>query len=266
MKNYAVGVGLIALACQASGATGSWQALAPLPEPNAAFVCGRVGGSIVVLGGTNWANGRKNWLQAVHAFDLETLQWTTLAPLTQPMAYSVASERGAGMIVAGGTTGEAPLSGALRVEPTLQVVSLKAGVATPSVLCAGGLVGDQLIFVGGTDSAVNVAGFRRDAFAWDVRTGEQRALPPYPEPAFGIGSAVVVGDELLVFGGCRFDAANGKVVNLTGAHAFSVTRNQWRDLRPMIHAARALTAVRLDDRHVYLAGGARDDPEPDSCS
>lgn len=261
MKNYATGVSLVMLGCNVAGGAGPWQQLAALPEPNAAFACGIVQGKIVVMGGTNWANGRKNWLKTVHAFDVEKLQWSTLAPLTQSLAYPVVGDVGQGMLVAGGTTGEAPFAGSILAQKYPVIDQLKPGVATPSVLSAGGMVGGKLIFVGGTDSAVNVAGFRRDAFAWDTRTGQQHALPSYPGPAFGVGAAATVGDELLVFGGCRFDAQSGKVVNLADAYAFSVRRNEWRALKPMPHPVRGLTPLRLDDRHIYLGGGARNDPE-----
>ena len=261
IKKWAAFVGIIMLGGPAPGPASPWQRLATLPEPNAAFACGRVEGKIVVMGGTNWANGRKNWLKTVHAFDLEKLEWSTLAPLPQPLAYPVVGDKGGGMLAAGGTTGEAPFTGVIVAEKFPAVIQLGTGVATPSVLCAGGMIGDKLIFVGGTDSAVNLAGFRRDAFAWDARTGEQHPLPAYPGPAFGIGTGVAAGDELLVFGGCRFDASSGQVVNLTEARAFSVRRNEWRALKPMPQAVRGIAAVRLDDRHFYLGGGCRNDPE-----
>lgn len=233
----------------------------PLPEPNAAFACGRVGRNIVVIGGTNWAGGRKNWLRSVHNFDPEKLRWTTLAPLEQPLAHPVMGEFGDGMIVAGGTMGERPFTGALWMEKSRTVITRERGIATPAVLCAGGLIGDKLILVGGTDSASNPAGFRREVFSWDMRTHERSSVPLYPGPAFGVGSAAVLGDELLVFGGCRFEASEGKVANLADAYAFSFRRNEWRTLQSMPYAVRALTSVRLDERYAYLAGGARNEPE-----
>src|SRR6476620_6071574 len=108
MNKHAAGVGLAILGCSAASGADSWEPLAPLPAPNAAFACARVSGRILVVGGTNWAGGRKNWLTTVHAFDLKKLQWSTLAPLTQPLAYPVVGEIDGGMLAAGGTTGEAP--------------------------------------------------------------------------------------------------------------------------------------------------------------
>ncbi len=261
LKKWAAIVGIIILSGPLMSAAGPWQRIASLPEPNAGFACGRVDGKIVVMGGTNWAGGRKNWLKTVHALDLEKLEWSTLAPLPQPLAYPVAGGKGKGMIVAGGTTGEAPFASVILVEKVPAIVQLDTGVSTPSVLCAGGVVGDKLIFVGGTDSATNLEGFRRDAFAWNVRTGEQHPLPPCPGPAFAIGTGVAADDELLVFGGCRFDASSGQVVNLVDAWAFSARRSEWRALSSMPQAVRGLAVVRLDERHFYLGGGCRNDPE-----
>lgn len=258
---FIAGIGIVLLGWSVPGSARSWEQLASLPEPNAGFAYGRVEGRIIVMGGTNWADGKKNWLRTVHAFDPGNLQWSSLPPLDQSLAYPIAGETPRGIIAAGGTSGEAPFTDAILVEGFPAVVRSKPGIATPSVLSAGGLVGEKLIFVGGTDSAGNVAGFHRKAFAWDIRTGEQHLLPPYPGPASGIGSAVVVGDELLFFGGCRFDAQSGKVVNLNEAYAFSVGRNEWRVLKPMPHAVRALTPVRLDGRYIYLGGGCKNEPE-----
>lgn len=258
-KGWAI-VATVAAVCCLHGAPGPWESLAPLPEANAGFAIGRVQRSIVVMGGTNWANGGKNWLRSVHAFDLEALQWTTLAPLAQPLAYAVAVSHDGGLLAVGGTTGEVPFRGSVLVRPDLAVAERERGVTTPVVLSAGGLAAGRVVLVGGTDSAANVAGFRCEALAWEPATAAEHPLPPIPGPPFGIGTAVGVGDELLVFGGCRPVPRPEQVANLADAWAFSVRQNEWRALSPMPHAARGVAAVALGDRFVYLAGGCRDEP------
>jgi len=253
-------VATVAAVCCLHGAPGPWQSLPPLPEANAGFAIGRVQRSIVVIGGTNWANSRKNWLRSVHAFDLENLRWTTLAPLAQPLAYAVAVGHDGGLLAVGGTTGEAPFRGSVLVRSDLTVAGREGGLPTPVVLSAGGLVAGRVVLVGGTDSAANVAGFRRAALAWEPASGAEHPLPPIPGPPFGIGTAVGVGNELLVFGGCWPVPRPEQVANLADAWAFSVRRNEWRALSPMPHAARGVAAVALGDRYVYLAGGCRDEP------
>ena len=100
---------------------------------------------------------------------------------------------------------------------------ITSGIAVPAVLAAGAQLGDELIWVGGSDDAANAAGFRRDAFAWNVRTGEQRTLAPYPGPALGVATATNAGDELFVFGGAGWNDSTKAIFNLTDAYAFSAT-------------------------------------------
>jgi len=49
-----------------------WEKLPPLPEPHGGFICGALGEKIVVLGGTNWKDGTKRWLDAIWTFEPRT--------------------------------------------------------------------------------------------------------------------------------------------------------------------------------------------------
>jgi len=239
----------------------SWQDLPPMPEPNGGFMCGALPDAIVVVGGTNWAGGEKQWLRSVHRLDLSSLRWSSLPLLTQPLAYAVSDVDAKGLIIAGGTTGTAIFQGRVRVVGTTVTEDPNRGLSRPAVLSAGALVGDELIIVGGSDDAANAQGLLRLTHAWNIHTGERRALPDYPGPAFGSAAAVSVAGELFVFGGFRWDARTSAVVNLTDAYAFSPRTNQWRQLGALPRAVRGHAAVALDDRHIYLAGGYQESPQ-----
>jgi N-acetylneuraminic acid mutarotase len=64
-----------------------------------------------------------------------------------------------------------------------------------------------------------------------------------------------VGGELFVFAGAKWNPETDGVMNVTGAYAYSVARNQWRELRPCPAAVRGVTAVPLSESTIYLAGG-----------
>jgi len=251
----------LVVAYAANASAGAWQKLPPLPESNGGFICADWDGRVLVLGGTNWVGDEKKWLTGVHLFDPAGQRWETLKPLTQPLAHALVGSTPWGLVVAAGSTGNAPFKALLRLEQGQVIVQDSPILDSPAVAAAGGLVGGELIVVGGTDDVANVAGFRRDAFAWNVHTGEQRVLPPYPGPALGITASVVVADELLVFGGASWDTITQKVTNLSGAFAFSPGRNSWRNLRMMPVGVRALAAVQLDENRIYLAGGVQNDAE-----
>lgn len=236
-----------------------WQALPPLPEANGGFVSAEVPGALLVVGGTNWIAGEKQWLRTVHRLDLATLRWDSLEPLAQPLAYALGGRSAAGPIFVGGTTGTEAFQGAVRVTGRKVASEAAHGVTVPAVISAGGQIGDELIWAGGTDDAANVKGFRRDAFAWNTHTGVRRTLPSYPGPAFGTAASAVAGEEVFIFGGARWDESTQAVVNLREAFAFAPRKNTWRRLNPLPSAVRGLAAVTLDNRHVYLGGGYKDD-------
>ncbi|MBL9215712.1 MAG: hypothetical protein JNG83_09580, partial [Opitutaceae bacterium] len=228
----ALAVTTLLAAAEAAAAAAGWEELPPLPAPNGGQAAGAAGGKVIVVSGTNWEGGVKNWLKAVHEFDPARRAWRTRGNLEQAQAYSLAVESHGSLLVLGGSTGAGPFGGVARVDAHGASQSPQGGLATPAVLAAGGRIGHELFFVGGTDDAANVAGFRRDAFAWDLQTGRQRALEPYPGQGLGSAGGAAAGGELFVFGGARWDAENKAIVNLTAAYAYSPQTGKWRPLAP----------------------------------
>lgn len=249
---------VIGLAGTISAAAASWQKLPALPESNGGASMGAVAGQIVVVGGTNWRDGTKHWLKTVHRYDPSTSQWTSRETLPEPFAYGMVTMTDGALVVLGGTTGSAPFAGSIRVEPKQVTSRMDGGIKVPAVLSAGGRIGDEFIFTGGTDDAANTSAFRRDTFAVNLATGAQRTLPLFPGKPMGMPGTVVTADELFIFGGCAWDSVKKGALNLSESYALSVRRNTWRALKPLPQAVRGLAAVLIDDQHVYLAGGFTD--------
>src|SRR5258706_10547531 len=65
---------LLQLATPASIFAG-WETLPPLPAPNGGFACGALAGKIVVLGGANWKDNTKHWLDVIWVFDPASEKW-----------------------------------------------------------------------------------------------------------------------------------------------------------------------------------------------
>ena len=84
-------------------------------------------------------------------------------------------------------------------------------------------------------------------------------LPPYPEAGLTTGTAVAVDGRILVFGGARWDATARTVINHAAAHAYDTRTQRWSALPPLRHANRGITAITLDPRRIYLAGGYEND-------
>ncbi len=81
------------------------------------------------------------------------------------------------------------------------------------------------------------------------------ALPDYPGKPFAICASAVIGEELFVFGGANWDAANETVSNTTACFAYSVKTGQWRRLKTFPLDVRGHAAVALDEHRIYIAGG-----------
>ncbi|MFN0078087.1 MAG: Kelch repeat-containing protein [Prosthecobacter sp.] len=235
-----------------------WEALPALPEPNGGFICGVAGGRIVVAGGTNWEGGKKNWLKTVHLFDEERRQWSTRADWEVKRAYGVCFQDDRGMLIAGGSDGASPVRCLVSLDGVNQGMTKDNDLPANFVLSAGGRVGKKFYVVGGTDDAANIAGITGTTHVISS-SGKAERLADYPGKPFAVAASAVVGEGLFVFGGMNYDEASKAPVNATEAHAFSPAKNSWRKLEPLAVANRGLTAVTLDERHIYLAGGYTDD-------
>jgi hypothetical protein len=234
-----------------------WERLAPLPEPNGGAACGGMAGRIVVAGGTNWVRGEKQWLREIHEFDPRLNTWRTRERLDEPIAYAVAATVGSELLIIGGTTGAAARHGSFVIAANRETV-MDRDPAVVAILSAGGLVGHEIVWVGGTDAMDRLSTIHGRVWAWDRRFQRLRSLEPYPIEGVALAGAIAVGKELLVFGGARWDPASGAVQNRADAHAISPSRNAWRTLCDLPHPVRLIAAVPVDESRIYLAGGYRD--------
>lgn len=237
-----------------STAQAEWEMLPPLPDPNGGFIGGHHHGKIVVVGGTNWEGGKKNWLRKIREFDPMRNAWGSTKNFETPVAYAVSMQNGSQLAFVGGTDGRQPL----RVHATLSdVKTVLHALPDSTVLAAGGNMDGWMILVGGTDDAANLSGVTRMTHA--IMSGDVKRLADYPGKPFATAASAVVREELFVFGGMNYDAEAKLPVNTTEAYAFSLEKNAWRKLTPLAAPTRGLSAVTLDDNHIYIAGGYRDD-------
>ncbi|MBK8036811.1 MAG: hypothetical protein IPK22_06685 [Verrucomicrobiaceae bacterium] len=222
-----------------------WEQLPPLPEPNGGFVATTVDGKIEVRGGTNWSGGEKNWLKFVRQYSPASQKWSALPDLKSPLAYGISIGGKGHVLDFGGTDGSRPL----RV----------FGAPSELVLACGGVRDfNQLVFAGGTNDPSNLLGLCRRTWSHNGKSGFKQ-LADYPGKPFGLAGSEMVGEELFVFGGMNYDKVNKAAVNTAEAYAFSPEKNVWRKLASLAAPTRGLTAVTLDDGHIYIAGGYRDD-------
>lgn len=236
----------------------TWERLARLPVGNGGFITATIGGNIVIAGGTTWQGDVKTWLDQIWVYEPARNTWRESDRLAAPLAYGVTGHGADTGWFAGGSSGKETHRLLWRIDRSLtpqRVATLESGV----VYAAGGRIGDKLYVVGGSDDqgALDRVGSR--CFAFDLKTGAATRLADYPEAGLMTGTAAAVGEKLYVFGGARWDAGKKTVVNHKTAHAYSVVTGKWTPLSPLPHPGRGYTAVALDERHIFIAGGYRDD-------
>ncbi len=239
-------------------ASSAWERLASLPVPNGGFFSGLVHGKIIVAGGTTWKGDTKIWLDRIWAYDPGRNQWQEKGRLPSRVAYPVSAYDGRTVWFASGSSGPRTDQGLWRMD-TAGAPKRIAKIDDAFVYACGGIIGSRLYAVGGTDDQAKVDRVTNTFRAIDLSTGIVSRLANYPESGLTTGTAVVVGESLFVFGGARWDAQRATVQNHSAAYAYSVTQKHWAALPPLPHPVRGVTAVALDARRIYLAGGYRND-------
>jgi len=239
-------------------ASAAWERLAPLPVPNGGFIGTVNGDRIIAAGGVTWQGDAKIWLSGIWSYDPARNAWNEIGNLPAPLAYSVSGFAGATVWFAGGSSGESTQRSLWRIDPG-QPPRVVAPIDAALVYAAGGLIGTTLYAAGGTDDQAAIERITNRFVGIDVRSGQTTRLPDYPEASLTTGTAAVVGGKLYVFGGARWDPVAKTVVNHASAHVFSPDTNRWERLPPLPHPGRGFNAVALDDRHILVAGGYRND-------
>jgi N-acetylneuraminic acid mutarotase len=232
----------------------TWERRAPLPVPNGGFIAAALGNRLVVAGGTTWEGETKRWLDRIWTYDPAADRWSEAGGLAGAVAYPVSAQTGDTLWWAGGSGGAEAHRALWTLGSDLRP-RLVSRLAEGFVYAAGAAVGLDLHVIGGTDDQAALDRSTRRFRSLDLGNGRITELPPYPESGFIIGTAAAVGGRIFVFGGARWDEGARTVVNHAGVHAFETANRRWSALPSLPRANRGLTAVVLDPRRIYLAGG-----------
>jgi len=238
----------------------NWEPLAPLPEPNGGSISGAVGDQLILLGGTNWKDDVKQWITRIHAYDPKANAWRESGVLAAPLAYAATGEHAGALWFASGSSGTNTHKAVWKIDRTGMVKNVFT-LGSGFVLAGGAIVGSSLYVLGGTDDMNHIERATNTFLAIDLLRGHTTKLPDYPEPSFITGASAACGSRFFAFGGARWNAASNTVANHSSAHEFDTTTKRWEKLAPLPYAVRGLTALALDERHILLAGGYKNDPE-----
>lgn len=237
-----------------------WQRLAPLPEPNGGFIAGTVGDDLVVLGGTNWRNDAKHWLDKIWIYRNAEQTWRPAGILSSAIAYAAAGQNHDGIWFVGGSDGQRTHQQLYRLDTGLKLQSVTQ-VAERFVYAGAAMAGNDLYVLGGATDAADLKNLSDRFFAIDLASGKLRRLPSYPGGKVTLPVLVTLGERIHVFSGATFDATRGQVANVATAYAYSIPHAQWSRIKSYPFAVRGLAGVALDDRHIFLGGGYKSEAE-----
>lgn len=241
-----------------AASSGGWQRLAPLPVGNGGFVSAALNGEIVIAGGTTWKDDTKSWLDQIWIYDPARNAWRDGGRLPVALAYATTGTDRSSLWFAGGSSGTSTHLVLWKMEPG-GAVRRSATLERGFVYGSGAVIGSTLYTVGGSDDQSKLDHITNAFHGINLRTGALTRLPNYPEAGLSTGTAAAIGDRLYVFGGAQWDPAKATVVNHSAAHVYATNAKAWTPLPPLPHPGRGITAVTLDDRHILLAGGYRND-------
>lgn len=233
-----------------SSAADGWQRMPDLPEPNGGMICFAAGEDILVAGGTNWENDKKSWLVKRWRFDAKANAWKPLSSLPAPLGYAA----GDGSFTAGGSDGQKSSDSILEWKADRLPRQL-ARLPQPLTLAGAGLTNARLFVIGGAAEIADFSTVTAQCFEWRAGAKETQRLPDYPAGPTALVAVAAGKKRIFAFTGATWEAAGKQVVNRSAAFAFDLATRDWKPISPYPFAARGVTAVALDDKRVFLAGG-----------
>ena len=241
-----------------SAQAASWEKLPALPMSLGNFACGTMGNDIVIAGGTKWEGDTKIWLDKIWRFDTRKKAWREAGQLPHALAYPSYGESAQGIYFSGGGDGNAsrPESGWL----DHQLVFHRMGdVPHPLVYSASAVAEGKLYVVAGATEAGNLNTATNLFYSVDLKTGKVEERESFLGGKCILSEGVALGGRIYVFTGAFFDATNQQPVNIDSCFVYSTANEKWSRIKSFPFRVRGLAGCVLDDRHILLAGGYKQD-------
>jgi N-acetylneuraminic acid mutarotase len=243
-------------ACAFAAASGaiSWRDRRAMPEGVAGGAIAAFHGEILYAGGTTWRDGVKHWLAETRRYNIAADSWEAGPALPEALAYGAhCSHPGDAFEILGGMNEKGVSRKCWRLERGSSEWRSSGELPVDSVLASSQMVTGSVYLFGGCPDVADLshcgaAVWRRD------RKGIWAEVSKIPEAPVALSATAVVRDRIYLFGGCT-PMGPGTLRNLNGANEFNTASGHWRKLRPLPSAARAMSAVTLDDHRILLAGG-----------
>ncbi|MEO5802675.1 MAG: hypothetical protein ABIR24_04030, partial [Verrucomicrobiota bacterium] len=131
-------------------------------------------------------------------------------------------------------------------------------ISQPLVYSAATLVEGKLYIVAGGADVVDLSKLTNIFYSIDLKNGRVEKLPDFPGGNLIVPTAAALKGRIYVFTGASVDATN-KAHNVNSAFVYSIAEAKWSAIKAFPFAVRGLNSCVLDDRHIFLAGGYKED-------
>ncbi|MBE7540217.1 MAG: hypothetical protein HS122_17620 [Opitutaceae bacterium] len=243
--------GLAATAALASDSI--WSPVASLPEGLAGSACGVISSRLVLVGGSRWEDERKITLREVQSYDPLTNRWEQLDASPQAFAHGPFCTWRNRILA---WTADSVLT--IAMDAPLGRVQARS-LPHPVVYSGSTLLHDSFYILGGCPDALSTSKSTSQFFSMDLVSGSIEILPEFPGgPAIHIGLAASAG-RLWAFTGGVWDKASSQMLNTDAAWVYDPLTRKWSSVAPVPYKARGVAVLALDDRHILLAGGYRNE-------
>jgi len=230
----------------------TWNEKRPMPIPEAGGAVGFVGGELVVAGGTAWDGDTKLWLKDVQIYTPAKDSWRSGPPLPKGTAYGPFVHSADGLEIFGGTDGKQVHRESWKLNAAKTTWEFTGEVPADVLLGAAARSGGDVFLFGGCPDAADLT--RCSDGVWKRGVGGWPRVSTLPGGPMALSAIASVGGQIYLFGGCSMPTA-GNVLNHAEAYRYDPRKNTWTTLRSLPSPSRGLSAISVDERHIYLLGG-----------
>lgn len=235
----------------------------PLPAGRASQAGGNVGGSAIIVGGSNWNQDRtiKHWF--ADSLICKDGQWVPGPSLEHPVAEMAYASDGSALYLAGGTDGTHKLDRVYRFrsQDDRIVAENLPPLPVATSACAGALLGGTFYVASGYSSD----GSMTDRFwALNVSKHDAKWTPcaPAPAPLRAYPTMVACDGRLYLLGGCAVENATTRPFRevFKTVHRYDPKSNAWARLPDLPTGGEGWVADAIDRQHLLVVG--RGDTKP----
>jgi N-acetylneuraminic acid mutarotase len=237
-----------------------WTEGPPLPSPLGGHVAAVLANRIVVVGGTNWIDGKKYWRDQMWMLDEQNARWREAGKLPAGLALFANGVLDDSLLILGGWTEHGPTTETYRYANDSVTPSKSMDLPHPRALAGGGTANGSIYVIGGMTDPVDFKTATTSVISLKSDDAKARwtEVAPLPRP-LGLATTVSLAGKIFVFGGMG-PVANS-AVDSTDAFRYDPSNNLWTKLAPLPGPRRGSAGVAIDDHHILIVGGCHGDKD-----